>query len=200
MRKTWIIGLGLLIACSLLPTPASALVCRAPGKTCLFVDSSSCVVACAGLCWATSGGCSFGFGYDAICRCHDNKCNTSCQKSIGQATGQYGLAVNQILTSCEESTTANGGLGGNCYFQASVQAEIAGARDAAMANITASCTESDAQECFGVPLDDFVGRLLKNAESNAAGNCRNIWEDMVVEGEPTGADPTPTEITPLFID
>jgi hypothetical protein len=163
------------------------------------VDSSGCVVTCPKFCWATSGGCTFGFGYDAICRCHDNKCNKTCQKAIGDATGQYGQQVNQILTDCELATVTNGGLGGQCYFQGSVQAQIAEARDSALALIADSCTELDAQECFGVPLDDFAGRLLKNTESSAAGNCRNIWEDMEGTAEPTeGTVPNEAPLTPLF--
>jgi hypothetical protein len=188
MRLMLIFALPLVLALAALPATAKS--CTGQGISCLFVDGAGCAITCDNNCWATSAYCSFGFGSDAICRCHDDKCDSRCQSGISTAVGQYGLRVTQILTDCEVRTVTDGGLGGGCYFMDTVQAAFAAARTQAMSLVTEACEPAAVETCYGVPTEELLSRLLKNAESAAAGACRNIWEDMPVE-EP---------LQPLFVN
>jgi hypothetical protein len=181
MRR--LIVLSLLVcamAWAMAPAPAQADTCKSPGKSCLFVDSSGCAISCDGRCWVTTGGCSFGFGYDAICRCHDKKdgCKTACQEKLGKSVGQFGQAVSTALTNCELQAEAAGQPGGGCFFDPTAREAVAAARRQAMAEIHSACTDADVFDCFGIAtVDDLAGRLLKNAESAANGANLTIFDD-----------------------
>jgi hypothetical protein len=178
MRR--LVVLSLLVCAVAWAAPAQADTCSSPGKTCLFVDSSGCAITCNGRCWVTTGGCAFGFGYDAICRCHDKKdgCKTSCQEKLGRSVGQFGQAVASALTTCELNAEAAGQPGGGCFFDPTARAAVEAARRQAMNAIHAACTDADVFDCFGIAtVDDLAGRLLKNAESAANGANLTIFDD-----------------------
>ena len=157
---------------------ASADTCSANGIACLFVDSSGCAITCDARCWVTTGGCTFGFGYDAICRCHDvKKCKTSCQKALGSSAGTFGLAVSSALTNCEVAAANAGRHGGDCYFDPAARNTIETARAQALEAVRAECTDQDVFDCFGIAtVDDLASRLLKNTESSYAGVNKSVFD------------------------
>ncbi len=173
----------------LLSSPSQADTCRIAGKTCFFVDAAGCGITCIHECWVTGPSCSFGFGSDAICRCHDRKdsCKKTCQKALGDAVGGFGSAVSSALTLCEMDAFNAGQVGGGCYFDTVARASIEAAREDAFNTIYASCSDADIYDCFGVDtVQDYGGRLLKNIESAYAGINRSIFDDGP---EATGTEP-----------
>ncbi len=187
MRIAWLaLSAFLLITVAEYTTPHDAFAdpdaCSATGAVCRFIDGSACATTCPGFCWSESGGCILGFGFDAVCKCHEEStaCEAACQGALANGTRSYASKVSALLTRCELGALKSGADGGQCVFDEGVQAAIAANKAKILKAVNRKCSNEDIQSCSGLAsVEEMFNVLTSNVEACGFSQSRTVFDNSL---------------------